>query len=347
MKKLLVVRNDKLGDFMLVWPALAMLRYSAPDWHITALVPHYTESLARYCPYIDDIIIDAGKNADKAAQRATLAEIKKAKFDASINFFSDSYNALTVFKAGIPLRVAPATKFIQFLYNQRIIQRRSRSLKPEYEYNLDLARAFLTKQGITIRELPPPYLSFPSDVLAQQRQKLVQQLHISADCPWVFVHAGSGGSANNLSLDQYAELVNAILKETTVTVVLTAGPGETEKAQQLQAKVQSTMNHRVVIYDKNDGLVDFAQSLACASVFIAGSTGPLHICGALNIPTIGFYPSKRSATPLRWQTTNQADKRLAFAPAPGAGTEDDLTTIDMNKVIKASLPFIQQHILAL
>lgn len=399
MKKLLVVRNDKLGDFMLAWPAFAMLKQSAPDWHITALVPHYTEDLARYCPYIDDVIIDAGKKGDKTSQQATLTTIRQAKFDASINFFSDTYNAFTVFKAGIPLRLAPATKFVQFLYNQRITQRRSRSLKPEYEYNLDLARAFLIKQGLTIQEPQPPYLSFSYDTLVHQRQKLANQLHIALDCPWIFVHAGSGGSANNLSLSQYAELIVAILLETASVVVLTAGPGETEKAQQLQAQVQarlanteinavkyfpkrvlqssatdhqlskeedksilggqfsetlekqlsapskepcSDINNRVVIYDKNDGLVDFAQSLACADVFIAGSTGPLHICGALNIPTIGFYPSKRSATPLRWQTINQADKRLAFSPAQGEGTEDDLTTIEMQEVIKCSLPFIQQ-----
>ncbi|EJS87593.1 hypothetical protein AAUPMB_13376 [Pasteurella multocida subsp. multocida str. Anand1_buffalo] len=31
MQKLLVVRNDKLGDFMLAWPAFAMLKQSNPS----------------------------------------------------------------------------------------------------------------------------------------------------------------------------------------------------------------------------------------------------------------------------------------------------------------------------
>lgn len=357
MKKLLVIRNDKLGDFMLVWPALAMLKQSAPDWHITALVPKYTESLARFCPFIDDVIIDASKRGDKHAQQATLTAIKQAQFDAAINFFSDTYNALLVYKAGIPFRMAPATKFIQFLYNHRIVQRRSRSLKPEYEYNLDLARAFLRKQGIAVREPQPPYLSFTPEIIIQQKHKLAQQLNLSIESSWVFVHAGSGGSANNLSIEQYAQFILALLQHTACSVVLTAGPGEAEKAQQLleqvgilwesQTATTDTVEkllRRVVIYDKNDGLVDFARSLACARVFVAGSTGPLHICGALNIPTIGFYPSKRSATPLRWQTINQEAKRLAFSPAQDKATEDDLTSIDMNEVITSSLPFIKGYL---
>lgn len=366
MKKLLVVRNDKLGDFMLAWPAFAMLKQSAPDWHITALVPKYTESLARLCPFIDDVIIDAGKRGDKQAQQVTLADIKKMKFDAVINFFSDTYNTLLMYKAGIPFRMAPATKLIQFFYNHRVVQRRSRSLKPEYVYNLDLARAFLEKQGVAVQEPQPPYLYFTPDTITQQKHKLAQQLALAVEMPWVFVHAGSGGSANNLSIEQYALFILALLQQTDCAVVLTAGPGETAKAQQLWETVKSLyttakmatsvgvenmtcrvteeLSRRVVIYDKNDGLVDFARSLACANVFVAGSTGPLHICGALNIPTIGFYPSKRSATPLRWQTINQEDRRLAFSPVQGKATEDDLTSINMDTVIRSSLPFVKRYL---
>lgn len=100
------------------------------------------------------------------------------------------------------------------------------------------------------------------------------------------MHSGSGGSATNLSLAQYADLIKGLLAEFDCNIVLTAGPGESEKAYELANLVNDS---RVVIYDKNKGLVDFAHSLACADLFIAGSTGPLHLSSAFNIPTIGFY----------------------------------------------------------
>lgn len=74
-------------------------------------------------------------------------------------------------------------------------------------------------------------------------------------------------------------------------------------------------------------------------MLIAGSTGPLHIAGCLNIATVGFYPAKRSATPLRWQTCNNADKRLAFSPPSHAG-QQDMSAIDLNKAAQEIVKFL-------
>ena len=75
MKRILVVRNDKIGDFMLAWPSFAMLKRSM-DCHVTALVPAYTAPLARLCPWIDEIILDPGSRADKE-RTVILAEAQK------------------------------------------------------------------------------------------------------------------------------------------------------------------------------------------------------------------------------------------------------------------------------
>ena len=58
MLKILIIRNDKLGDFMLAWPAIALLKKQFPDAEITALVPEYTASIAEQCQWIDKVLID-------------------------------------------------------------------------------------------------------------------------------------------------------------------------------------------------------------------------------------------------------------------------------------------------
>ncbi|MGR5287426.1 glycosyltransferase family 9 protein [Vibrio maritimus] len=343
MKNILVVRNDKIGDFMLAWPSFAMLKASMPNCRVTALVPSYTVALARACPWIDEVIVDCGKNADKHTQKHLVQTLKSAKFDASINLFSTTYNALLVWKAKIPYRLAPATKFAQLFYNRRIKQKRSQSAKPEYEYNLDLVRAFLTDQSIEIVEPRAPYFSFSLDALAKQKEKLAVELGLNKALPWIFVHAGSGGSANNLTLEQYSDLVAEI--DGSFNVVLTAGPGEEEKARELQVLLAEKQINSVV-YDKNDGLVDFSCSLACASLFIAGSTGPLHIAAALDVPTVGFFPAKRSATPLRWKPLNSDGRHLAFAPprAEDKASQENMTRIDIAKVTKELNPWAAQYL---
>ena len=343
MKKILVIRNDKIGDFMLAWPSFAMLKLSMPQAHITALVPKYTVQLAELCPWIDDVIVDCTKNAGKAEQKALIDDIKSRKFDASINLFSTTYNALLVWKSGIKYRLAPATKFAQIFYNRRIKQRRSQSAKPEYQYNLDLIRAFLNEQSVSVVEPQAPYFAFPKGALDEQKVKLTEVLNIDASKPWLFVHAGTGGSANNLTLEQYATMLTGL--EHTHELVVTAGPGEEKKAQQLLELVVKK-GGKGAVYSKNDGLIDFTRSIACASVFIAGSTGPLHIAATLDVPTVGFFPSKRSSTPLRWRPLNSDKRHLAFSPPKGGGEamEADMSRIDINTTLEQLNPWASQYL---
>lgn len=340
MKKILVVRNDKIGDFMLAWPSFAMLKASLPDCHITALVPNYTVALAELCPWIDSVLVDPTEKSDKAKQIELIKQIRAEQFDASINLFSTTYNAKLVWKGKIPYRLAPATKLAQIFYNKRIKQKRSQSAKPEFEYNLDLIRAFLTDNKVKVVEPSAPYLSFSDQQLVEQKAKLAQQLSLHSDKPWIYVHAGSGGSANNLSLQQYTQLVCGL--EGDFEVVLTAGPGEEQKAAELQ-KLMAENDRSAVLYDNNDGLVDFSCSIACADMFIAGSTGPLHIAAAIDVPTVGFFPSKRSATPLRWKPINSEGNHIAFCPpkADDKASQEDMARINVDLVLLELIPWVK------
>ncbi|AOF53406.1 hypothetical protein BKG91_02670 [Rodentibacter caecimuris] len=338
MEKMLVIRNDKLGDFMQAWPAFAMLKASNPSLKLTALVPSYTAPLAQICPYLDDVIIDSKKD-DKVDFNRLIHEIRIRNFDAMISFFSNTHNAKLAWKSGIKYRLAPATKLVQFFYNHRLTQRRSRSEKSEAEYNQDLVRAFLKKHNMPIVEPKPPYLVLDKSAVENQRVFLQQTLGLSANKKWIFVHSGSGGSATNLSLTQYAELIQGLLIEFDCQIVLTAGPSESEKAHEL---AQLVGDSRVVIYDKNKGLVDFAHSLACADLFIAGSTGPLHLSSAFNLPTVGFYPNSRSSQPRRWKPINDLDKHLAFCPPAGKQTQMNLGLISIKNALAEIIPFIHR-----
>ncbi|WP_104706452.1 glycosyltransferase family 9 protein [Helicobacter bizzozeronii] len=305
-QKLLVIRNDKLGDFMLIFPALAMLKKSAPKLQLIALVPAYTAPIAQNCPYLDGVILDPGKQASKQAKQDLLARIKTYHFDYAINFFSNAYNALLVWRAKIPHRLAPATKWVQIFYTHRLTQRRSRSIKPEFEYNLDLVRFFLKGQGVPIIEPQAPFWVLSPKILAKQKEKLTQELGLSAQ-PWVFLHAGSGGSAPTLTLEQYAQLANTLLEHFAIELILSAGPTEGALAHQLAKMITKP----VTIYESQQGLLDFARSLACARLLICGSTGPLHLGAAFNVPTLAFYPSHATSSALRWQPTNTA--HLSFS----------------------------------
>lgn len=317
--KILVVRNDKLGDFMLAWPSFALLKQYWPEAQITALVPEYTAPMARLCPWIDKLLIDDRSESGAALGRRLRAE----RFDAMLTLFSTGRVALAGWLARIPYRLAPATKAAQLLYNHRLTQRRSRSEKPEYAYNIDLVYRLLadfdklsvqqmqeTSGDWMPAELHRPLLQFDNEV-AQLKASFCAEHALPGEAQLVFMHPGSGGSANNLRPEQYSELANRLTISTSLAFVISAGPGEESIAKEVAAGIEAP----VTVYDSSAGLETFARTLQLADLFISGSTGPLHIAAALDRPTAAFYPRHRSATPLRWQTTNAPDKRLAFTPS--------------------------------
>jgi ADP-heptose:LPS heptosyltransferase len=324
--RILVIRNDKLGDVMLTYPALRLLKQSLPRAHISVLVRAYTREAMCMCPWVDEVLVDPGKDAGVAGRRQLMAALHAGRFDAAITLFSTGRISLALWAAGIPYRLAPATKLAQLLYTHRLVQRRSRSEKPEWAYNLDVAARFLCDHGIDPdTSFAPPYLSFPAQDTRELRSAFCVAHGLPPDHRLVFVHPGSGGSAVNLSLQQYASLLLALNSAVPLAFVISAGPGEEETARAL-AKALADRPH--AIYASAEGLTPFARHLAFADVFISGSTGPLHIAGALDRPTAAFYPKHRSATPLRWQTLNSPERRLAFTP-PAQAANTAMESIDV------------------
>jgi len=309
VKNILVIRNDKLGDFMLAWPALSLLKQQYPDVTITALVPSYTKPMAEICPWIDDCIIDEQHKSVFSDAIFLKNKIINKNFDASISLFTETRTAIATFLSRIPLRIAPATKIAQIFSNRKIAQRRSQSSRPEHEYNTDLVRFFIKLQDDRpIHLQQPPYLQFKATITQDLRARYITKHNISAESLLIIVHPGTGGSA--IKIDAH--------------FIITAGPGENNTAQSLSSLILN-INHSV--YISHAGIVEFSKFIAISNLFISGSTGTLHIAGALDIPTAAFYPARKSATALRWQTLNQASRRLAFSPGKYAGNKD-MDTID-------------------
>ena len=324
---ILIVRNDKLGDFVLSLPSFALLKACMPDATIYALVPEYTSELAQYCPFIDKVIIDKHLTNPISDIISLQKELSSHNFDSIISIYSTTRVGLAALLTGIKYRLAPATKVAQIFYNHRLEQRRSYSKKPEYEYNLDLIRTFLSDHGIHNPSVPePPFLSFDHIHINKLRNQFNQKFNIPSNNKLIFLHAGSGGSANNLNLKQYAELAANLKLNDQYSLVLTAGPGEHDKIEALSNLLDGIPH---IVFHSKQGLVSFAQHIAFSDLFISGSTGTLHIAGALNIPTVAFYTRRRSATPLRWQTLNTPERRLAFTP-PASADEMDMSQIDIN-----------------
>ncbi|MBN4054675.1 glycosyltransferase family 9 protein [Nitrospira defluvii] len=323
---------------MLAYPSFALLKENLPEAKLYVLATPYTKPLADVCPWIDTLIIDS---EPRASWRSgfTLAEVlRKEQFDAVITLFSTSRVALATSLAKIPYRLAPATKFAQVFYNHRLVQRRSRSEKPEHIYNQDLVRHFLETQDMPIKKEPcPPYLHFDEKYIRQLKSHFCKRNRVEPGQGLIFIHPGSGGSSGNFTIEQFAKLARNLKSEQGHHFIISAGPDELPQAKTVSALLGITPH---TLYHSTEGLMAFSEHIQFADLFISGSTGPLHIAGALDIPTVAFYTRRRSASSLRWQTLNSPSKRLSFSPKKEADPED-MQSIDVLKTAQT----ISEHYL--
>jgi ADP-heptose:LPS heptosyltransferase len=335
-QSILVCRTDKLGDFVLSLPSFVMLKNALPDTKIIALTQEYTKPIAELCDAIDEIITIPKSSSKFQTIKNTIQIIKLRNIDVSFSLFTTTTLAISLFFSNIRYRIAPATKIDQLFYNIKLRQRRSRSLKPEFEYNLDLIRHYLNINNFSFTDyFKRPLITINKNSIKETTQLFFSKYNINKSDKLIFIHVGSGGSANNLSPIQYATLINNLSSKLQATFVLCEGPEDTENVTKTIDKLKSI---KYIRYISDKGLYEFTKHIAIANYFISGSTGPLHIAGALDVPTAGFYPKRRSATSTRWKTLNSNNKFLAFSPK--LENSEDMSSIDMHHTATQIYKFI-------
>ena len=321
--RILVVRNDKLGDFMLCIPALAVIVQNLPNVHISFLVSKQVSKIARQCPLIDKVIIDEG-----CLYKYQL--FKNSIFDAVIVFYSTFSVAFFSLFSKAKFICAPKTKWWQIFYANALKQQRSQSIKTEYEYNIDLVLYYFNKIH-NLSNIKYPQKPFWRLANKLSRQDFLDKYNLPIDSNLIFIHPGCGGSTANMSLQQFATIAMLIADENEKNIICFTGSGVEKTMLKQISKMVAKIRH--LVFD-NLNIIELMQYINLSQIFISGGTGPLHIAGVLNKKTVAFYPNDISVCATRWKTCNARALNLSISPAIGQ-------TID-NIDVKTKLPQILQ-----
>ncbi|MCK9373394.1 MAG: glycosyltransferase family 9 protein [Sulfuricurvum sp.] len=293
---ILVVRNDKVGDFITALPTLYVLKHHNPANRIIALVAPLNRTLAESCDFIDEVIVDSSEDILELAFK-----IKQARIDASITLFSNTRVAIAQFIARIPIRIAPATKIAQIFYNRRIIQRRSEVKMGEFEYNLELSKALFPDISL---DFPKPLLHFDDTAY-----KAFCETY-SVGKPVIAFHPGFGGSSDaNWTLSEYIELVRIAEQNENIDVVMTFGPDEENLYNEAKALLDES---RVILYPSQGSIALFAALLSRFGLFVSTSTGTYHLASAVGCETFTFFADTLFASAARWKSIGDESKQHPF-----------------------------------
>ena len=295
---ILVVRTDKLGDFVTALPSVYVLKHHNPKNRLIVCVAPLNKALAEACDFIDEVIVDDGSSI-----WAFVSKLKEAKIDASITLFSNTRVAIAQFLARIPIRIAPATKIAQIFYTKRIKQRRSEVKMAEFEYNLELTKALFPSISL---EYKKPLLEFDD----ADNINYVFRVNNDIEKEIVAFHVGFGGSSDaNWTLDEYEVLIREVLKQHKYQVVMTFGPDEKELYENMQERFRED---NVVFYLSLDGLVYFAKLVSKFKLFISTSTGTYHIASLVGTPTMTFFADSLFASSKRWKSVGYENNQQHY-----------------------------------
>ena len=284
-KRILAVRTDRIGDAVLITPALALLRRRYPEAHIAVLVSPYTADIFKGNPAVNQII----------TLKPTLEltrELRALKFDAAVLFFVDKRSVLPISLAGIPLRIGPGSKIWSALLNKIIFQRRSKNPGHEADFNT----ALLEPLDIVPQKEPCRiYLSDEEKNAAALR--LEREHGITAQDKLVILHPGSRGSAKNWPPQRYAELAALLLEANPqLKILLTGAPDEVPLLEEIRA-----LSGKDIALTKDKlSLRELIAIISRARLLATNSTGPLHLAVAIGVHTVSFFPPLKGCLPQRW-----------------------------------------------
>ena len=271
IKNILVIRNDRFGEFLLNIPAIRALKETYPLAKLTLAVHPLVKELADVVESVDEAVI-----WDEQFRK----DLRKQKFDLCVILNSTKEANWAVFWAGIPVRVGYDRKW-GFLLTHRLIDTKQLGNRHEVDCNLELVGLIgarngeigLAQEGSALpRALRPrSFLSVPHN----DKYEFLQGA--------VAIHPFTSDPVKQWSLERFMELAGKITQELKAKVVFI---GKTEDARGIE---RSKDNLEALDLVNKTNLMDLAAVLKQCRLLVTCDSGPMHLACAVGTPVIALF----------------------------------------------------------
>jgi len=302
-KNILLVRTDRIGDVVLSLPLAGAIKEKFPNCKVTFLVKSYTLDLVKDHPFVDEVLtLDEPNGVPEIFQN--VRKIKSKKFDSCIIVYPTFRIALILFLTRIKNRIGTGYRSYSFFFTKKIYEHRKYAERHELQYNLNLLKVFGIEKALNLGEAD--FNIHLTEEGKQEVQNFLTENQIDQTKPLVIIHPGSGGSAVDLPIAKMKRLIEK-LSTLGTTIFITGNESEQEICRSL------VVNPKTLNVAGRFSLATLTALIEKSSIFIANSTGPLHIAAALNKYVVGFYPKIDACSVRRWGPFTE--KRVIFEPA--------------------------------
>ena len=283
--RVLIARIDRIGDVVLSTPIPREIKKAYPESFVSVLVRNYTKDIYLNNPHVDGIILFDDQDENNPKSFSQLArEIRKFRFTHAFMLLPNERLNWVLFFSGIPNRIGVGHKFYQLLsFSEYVDRKKYIPLRHEADYCLDMVRRI----GIEPKNIEPEIFLSPEEKSKSAKNK---KEFAPSGMIIIGVNTTSGKSSPNITIAEYKKLIIRLTEENNIRVVVTDNnpPDEIQNiANVIYPNVGLSLRESIV----NFSLLD---------LLISASTGPMHICAALKIPTISLFCPLPACSPKLW-----------------------------------------------
>jgi heptosyltransferase III len=289
----LLVRPDHIGDVLLSAPAVALLKMSLPDAHLTYLVGPWSAAAARHGPRVDVVHelaypgFTRRPNATLLAPYLTLLraanELRHQHFDAAVILRPDHWwGALLALAAGIPSRVGTRTPETAPFLTDTYANRGEHAA----EHALGVARLALRAFGAAPSE-------FKKDSVTQfglgeratiAAEELWREHHLAGKAV-IGIHPSAGAPLKSWPVERWTTLADALAGD-GLAVVLIGAPDDAALLAAISDRAPRLCGQSLEVS---------AALYARCSVVVTVDSGAGHLAAAVGAPTVRLYGPAPSA----------------------------------------------------
>jgi lipopolysaccharide heptosyltransferase II len=317
IKRILLLRHDRVGDMVLSTPLFRALKTHYPGVSIVVVASESNHEVLKNNPWIDEILIYRGILHFMRA-------VREKKFDMAIDLFltHDMKQAFMTYLSGAPYRLGFKDSGREIFFtlkgpDTRIQKRMGGHLS-------DLAQA----AGAEPADCGPEI--FLSGEERDWARSEIARCGLE-DVLIVAVHPGAFYPSQRWPAENFGESARMIIEYYGAEIFIFGSAHE----RHLLEKIRAAAGTRSHIFC-GLSLRQFMALLNCCRLLVCNNSGPLHIASALKIPTVSM--TGPTVVPL-WLPDGEnhiaVNKELSCSPCSRADCEDHgcMSRITVNEVM--------------
>jgi heptosyltransferase II len=282
MRKILAIRNDRFGEFLLNIPVFRAVKETYPGVKLHVVVAPSVKDIAKAVPFIDKVIARR-QNTFFLEDLAFLFRMKFEAYDAALVLNPSKRWHHMVSWATIPLRAGYARKH-HFMLNRTVADNKGLGKRHEVDCNLDVAAligAFTKDKSLT--------LNIP-DAL---RESVVSKFGLLPQERLIAVHPWTSDPVKQWPLENFEELVRRLAAAFTGKIIIIGKPEKWHEAVKFPSGVIDLTGKTT--------LLEAAAILTHCRCLVSCDSGPVHLAASVGTPVVALFRNDMPGkNPERW-----------------------------------------------